>query len=134
MKIFLSFFVAIFGTLIANVLGYRVDVPPGFAPGVKWQIEIQATLDIKTPLVPTDALEWDLDLYHLARHPEIIGFIRVNPPTPVASNQLTSLGQDPQRPHHLLLQRRPRPNHRLRLRLSLAHPRQGLTPRTSLQL
>ncbi len=82
MKMFLSIVVAILATLIAGVLGYRVDVPPDFTPGVKWQIEIQATLDIKAPLVPTDALVWDLDLYHLARHPEIIGFIRVRPPNP----------------------------------------------------
>ncbi|KAK0721807.1 glycoside hydrolase superfamily [Lasiosphaeria miniovina] len=50
--------------------------PPGFAPGAKWQIDIMNTLDVTKPLVPADAVVWDLDLFHLQRHPEIVDFLR----------------------------------------------------------
>ncbi|KAK3389935.1 glycoside hydrolase superfamily [Podospora didyma] len=50
--------------------------PPGFVPGVKWQIEIQNPLSAKSALAPTDALVWDIDLYHVERNPAIIQHIR----------------------------------------------------------
>ncbi|KAM7206087.1 glycoside hydrolase [Naviculisporaceae sp. PSN 640] len=56
----------------------QVDVPPNFGIEVKWQIEIQSTLDNNSALTPTDALVWDLDLYHVSRHPEVIGYLRDN--------------------------------------------------------
>ncbi|KAK3380596.1 glycoside hydrolase family 114 protein [Lasiosphaeria ovina] len=55
-----------------------ISVLPNFTPGVKWQIEIQHTIDVTKPLVPKDALVWDIDLYHVQRHPEIISYLRSN--------------------------------------------------------
>lgn len=55
----------------------QVNVPPAFEVGVKWQIIIQNTIDIKTPLQPSDAVVWDLDLYHVARNPGIVEYLRV---------------------------------------------------------
>ncbi|KAK3317028.1 glycoside hydrolase family 114 protein [Apodospora peruviana] len=54
----------------------QVTKPANFVPEVKWQIDILNTLDTTKTLTPTDALVWDLDLFHLARHPEIIDFLR----------------------------------------------------------
>lgn len=56
----------------------KVNPPAGFDVGVKWQIEIQNTVDITKPLNPTDALVWDVDLYHVARNPGIIDYLRVS--------------------------------------------------------
>jgi hypothetical protein len=36
-------------------------------PGVKWQIEIQAPIDQTKPLVPDDAVVWDVDLWQANR-------------------------------------------------------------------
>ncbi|KAH6623208.1 glycoside hydrolase superfamily [Chaetomium tenue] len=58
----------------------QVDVPSNFVPGVKWQIIIQNTLDVEAALQPTDAVVWDLDLYHVARTPEIVTHLRNNDP------------------------------------------------------
>ena len=64
--------------LLLNGVAAQVTRPANFVPEVKWQIDIMATLDITKTLTPTDALVWDLDLYHLQRHPEIIDFLRVS--------------------------------------------------------
>lgn len=56
----------------------QVDVPPGFEPGVKWQIDIQHSLDTSAPLVPTDAPVWDLDLYFISRNPDTVNYLRVS--------------------------------------------------------
>ncbi|KAL2144910.1 hypothetical protein VTI28DRAFT_8371 [Corynascus sepedonium] len=61
----------------------QVEPPPGFEVGVKWQIVIQNTIDIGPPLTPTDAVVWDLDLYHLAGNEEIIPHLRENNPDTV---------------------------------------------------
>ncbi|KAK4207745.1 glycoside hydrolase [Rhypophila decipiens] len=58
----------------------QVVKPPNFDPEVKWQIEIQSTIDPMAPLTPTDALVWDLDLYHVSRHPEVVTYLRDNIP------------------------------------------------------
>lgn len=58
----------------------QVSVPDNFTPGVKWQIIIQNTLDISKPVEPTDAVVWDLDLYHVARTPEIVDHLKVIEP------------------------------------------------------
>ncbi|KAH6615785.1 glycoside hydrolase superfamily [Chaetomium sp. MPI-SDFR-AT-0129] len=58
----------------------QVSVPDNFKPGVKWQIIIQNTLDISKPVNPTDAVVWDLDLYHVARTPEIVDHLKSNNP------------------------------------------------------
>ncbi|KAM7205409.1 Glycoside hydrolase superfamily [Naviculisporaceae sp. PSN 640] len=63
-------------SLLASGVAAQVTKPANFVPGVKWQIDIMASLDITKTLTPTDALVWDLDLYHLQRHPEIIDFLR----------------------------------------------------------
>lgn len=55
----------------------QVDVPSNFVPGVKWQIIIQNTLDPVAAVNPSDAVVWDLDLYHIARTPEIVSHLRV---------------------------------------------------------
>ncbi|KAL2129873.1 hypothetical protein VTI74DRAFT_7184 [Chaetomium olivicolor] len=52
------------------------QVPPNFKVGVKWQIDIQNTIDTKAALQPADAVVWDLDLYHVARNPEIVDYLR----------------------------------------------------------
>lgn len=57
----------------------KVNVPPNFEIGAKWQIIIQNTIDISAPLQPTDAVVWDLDLYHIARTPKIVNYLRVSP-------------------------------------------------------
>ncbi len=62
-----------------GVLAQQVKVPSNFQVGVKWQIEIQNTLDDTKPLQPTDAVVWDLDLYHLARNPGVVTYLRVRP-------------------------------------------------------
>ncbi|KAM7184983.1 Glycoside hydrolase superfamily [Rhypophila sp. PSN 637] len=62
--------------LLATGAAAQVVKPANFVPGVKWQIDIMASLDITKTLTPTDALVWDLDLYHLQRHPDIITFLR----------------------------------------------------------
>ncbi|KAK3305650.1 glycoside hydrolase superfamily, partial [Chaetomium strumarium] len=58
----------------------QVDVPPNFTPGVPWQIIIQNTLDVTKPLQPNNVTVWDLDLYHIARNPDIVGYLRTNNP------------------------------------------------------
>lgn len=58
----------------------QVNVPPSFEVGVKWQIVIQNTLNPTAPLQPADAVVWDLDLYHVARTPELASHIRVTKP------------------------------------------------------
>ncbi|KAK5655872.1 hypothetical protein OQA88_5411 [Cercophora sp. LCS_1] len=68
-----SFFAA---WLSALATAQVVDVPPGFTPGVKWQIDIQHALDTSAPLVPTDAPVWDLDLYFISRNPGTIDYLR----------------------------------------------------------
>jgi len=62
--------------LAGSVLA-QVKVPPGWEVGVKWQIEIQKSLDVNSPLQPADALVWDIDLYSIARNPEIVDYVRV---------------------------------------------------------
>ena len=59
-------------------MAQAVTKPANFVPQQKWQIEIMNTLDITKTLVPTDATVWDLDLYHLQRHPDIVDFLRVS--------------------------------------------------------
>jgi hypothetical protein len=39
---------------------------PRWKPGVKWQIEIQSPLDPNQPLIPDDAVVWDIDLFQAA--------------------------------------------------------------------
>lgn len=56
----------------------QVEKPPNFGPEVKWQIEIQSILDNMTTPAPPDALVWDLDLYHVSKHPEIVTILRVS--------------------------------------------------------
>ncbi|KAK4154239.1 glycoside hydrolase superfamily [Chaetomidium leptoderma] len=58
----------------------QVKVPPNFVVGAKWQIVIQNTIDISAPIAPTDAVVWDLDLYHVARTPGIVNYLRSNNP------------------------------------------------------
>ncbi|AEO68168.1 cdf006f0-f919-4db2-bd3c-104b2af2c52d [Thermothielavioides terrestris] len=65
------------GIAIGDALA-QVRVPTNFQVGVKWQIEIQNTLDITKPLEPSDAVVWDLDLYHVARNPGIVDYLRKN--------------------------------------------------------
>lgn len=65
--------------LLSQRASAQVNVPPNFEVGVKWQIIIQNTIDIKAPLQPTDAVVWDLDLYHVARNPGIVDYLRVRP-------------------------------------------------------
>ena len=48
------------GSVIANRAAIN---DPRWKPGVKWQIEIQAPLDQTKPLVPEDAVVWDVDLF-----------------------------------------------------------------------
>ncbi len=55
----------------------QVKVPPKFQIGVKWQIIIQNTIDIHAAIQPIDAVVWDLDLYHVARTPGIVDYLRV---------------------------------------------------------
>jgi len=64
------------GLSVWGTLAQR-QVPPEFKIGVKWQIEIQNTIDVKAPLQPTDAVVWDLDLYHIARTPDVVTHLRV---------------------------------------------------------
>ncbi|KAH6847541.1 glycoside hydrolase superfamily [Chaetomium sp. MPI-CAGE-AT-0009] len=61
----------------------QVDVPPNFVPGVKWQIIIQNTINTTAPIQPTDAVVWDLDLYHVARTPKIVEYLRTNDPNAI---------------------------------------------------
>ena len=69
-------------SLIACALGLpqqvlaQIRVPPEFKVGTKWQIEISTTLDHTKPLTPTVPI-WDIDLYHAARTPDIIPYLRV---------------------------------------------------------
>jgi hypothetical protein len=58
----------------------QVRVPPEFKPGfnLKWQIEIQHAVDTSKPLAPSVTV-WDIDLYHAARNPDIIPYLRVSP-------------------------------------------------------
>lgn len=62
-------------SLASLALG-QVNVPSGFTPGVKWQIEIQTPLATSGTLQPSDALVWDIDLYQAASNPRIIPYIR----------------------------------------------------------
>ena len=55
----------------------KVNVPPNFQIGVKWQIVIQSTINIEAAIQPTDAVVWDLDLYHVARTPGIVDYLHV---------------------------------------------------------
>lgn len=61
----------------------QVKVPPEFRAGetLKWQIEIQNTLDTSAAVVPSVPV-WDVDLYHVARTPKIIDTLRVSIPIP----------------------------------------------------
>ncbi|AEO59827.1 glycoside hydrolase family 114 protein [Thermothelomyces thermophilus ATCC 42464] len=61
----------------------QVRVPPNFEVGVKWQIVIQSTIDVNPPLEPADAVVWDLDLYHVARTPEVVSHLRENNPNTI---------------------------------------------------
>ena len=56
----------------------QVKAPPEFKAGesLKWQIEIQNTLDTSKAVIPS-APVWDVDLYHVARTPKIIDTLRV---------------------------------------------------------
>ena len=62
-------------SLASLALG-QVNVPSGFTPGVKWQIEIQTPISPSGTLLPSDTLVWDIDLYHAAADPRIIPYIR----------------------------------------------------------
>jgi len=75
MKISQPFSVALFAGLGVA----QVKVPPEFKPGsnLKWQIEIQNTIDTSKPLVPSVTV-WDIDLYHAARNPDVIPYLRVS--------------------------------------------------------
>jgi len=66
-------------TLFASFGMAQVKVPPEFKPGsnLKWQIEIQNTIDTSKPLVPSVTV-WDIDLYHAARNPDVIPYLRVS--------------------------------------------------------
>ncbi len=55
----------------------KLNVPPNFQIGVKWQIVIQNTINIEAAIQPTDAVVWDLDLYHVARTPGIVDYLHV---------------------------------------------------------
>lgn len=72
----------------------QIRVPPEFKVGAKWQIEISTSLDHTKPLTPSVPI-WDVDLYHLARTPEIIPYLRVSISSP------THLPT----PHHIMTQR-----------------------------
>ena len=65
--------------LLASLGAAQVRVPPEFKPGsnLKWQIEIQNTIDTSKPLVPSVTV-WDIDLYHAARNPDVIPYLRVS--------------------------------------------------------
>ncbi|KAK4233737.1 glycoside hydrolase superfamily [Achaetomium macrosporum] len=67
------------GFFICGALA-QVDVPPNFTVGVPWQIIIQNTLDVTRPLQPTNVTVWDLDLYHIARNPNTVEYLRTNNP------------------------------------------------------
>ncbi|KAK3901559.1 glycoside hydrolase superfamily [Staphylotrichum tortipilum] len=64
--------------LSARATWAQRQVPPEFKVGVKWQIEIQNTLDPIAPIQPTDAVVWDLDLYHIARTPAVVDHLRTS--------------------------------------------------------
>jgi len=73
----------------------QVKVPPEFNAGesLKWQIEIQNTLDTSKAVTPSVPV-WDVDLYHVARTPKIIDTLRVGsspliPSTPLALKPLS---------------------------------------------
>ncbi|KAK5653202.1 hypothetical protein OQA88_9100 [Cercophora sp. LCS_1] len=70
-----TFILAVATTLLLRPSN-AITPPPSFTPGVKWQIEIQNTISTKAPLKPTDALVWDIDLYHAVRNPSVIPYIR----------------------------------------------------------
>ncbi|KAK4225165.1 glycoside hydrolase superfamily [Podospora fimiseda] len=55
-------------------------VPKGFAPGVKWQIQIQSPMKASGDLIPSDAIVWDIDLYNAAKNPDTIPQIRSKVP------------------------------------------------------
>lgn len=61
----------------------QVNVPPEFDPNATFQITIQHTLDITAPLQPADATVWDVDLYHVARNPGVIEYLRSRNSNPV---------------------------------------------------
>jgi hypothetical protein len=77
----------------------QVKVPSNFEPEVKWQIVIQNTIDFTAPVQPADAVVWDLDLYHIARTPEIVGHLRVRHDLllyiPPDGKMLTGAGKQP---------------------------------------
>jgi len=85
-----------------------VKVPAEFKAGasLKWQIEIQNTLNTSAALVPSVPV-WDLDLFHVARTPETITYLRVRAlPLILRDTNLTHPETKPECLHHLLLQRR----------------------------
>lgn len=77
-----------------------VSVPPGFTPGVKWQIEIQKPLDTAAAPIPTDARVWDIDLYHAQRHPNMIQYlhVRISSAHLVSSNSYIDMRQTGRQP------------------------------------
>ena len=53
-------------------------VPPGFAPGVKWQIEINEPIDNRNGVQLNGAKVLDLDLFHASKSPGFIDSLRVS--------------------------------------------------------
>ncbi|KAL1844003.1 hypothetical protein VTJ49DRAFT_6407 [Mycothermus thermophilus] len=69
------------GLLSATGTLAQVTVPSSFTVGAKFQIVIHNTIDPDSPLEPADALVWDIDLFHLARTPEVANHIRSTNPS-----------------------------------------------------
>jgi hypothetical protein len=90
---------------LLSVCAAQVNVPPGFEPGVKWQIDIQHALDTSAPLVPADAPVWDLDLYFISRNPDTVTYLRVSSGTHDTKHNSTDKlqGTKPRCVHHVLL-------------------------------
>jgi hypothetical protein len=64
--------------IAASTIVRRAPTPPAsFVPGVTWQIVEQDPIDTSgQPFAPTDALVWDLDLFHVINNKEIIPFLK----------------------------------------------------------
>jgi hypothetical protein len=71
----------------------KAALPAIWEPGVKWQIVLQAPIDITKPLQPADARVWDIDYFHALAHPNIIPHLVGFPPfpLPLADYQLSQV-------------------------------------------
>ena len=79
---FASLFTLLLGALgtESTIIGERQvarAAPPGFVPGVKWQIEINEPIDNRTGVQLNGAKVLDLDLYHAYKAPGFIDSLRV---------------------------------------------------------